>query len=260
MEKARVNGITIAYEMAGQGEPLLLIHGAGVSRLEWKPQLEALGEYFRLVMPDVRGHGDSEQTKTPYTMKLFADDMIALLDALKLEQVLILGHSMGGTIAQQMAVDHPERVKGLVLAETSYGTANEPLLRWAGVAAEWMMRLVGVKRLIPMSAKQFARGSKETESMLLEAFEPQVKTPANFINIAHANNLFDGKGVLHRIQCPTLVLIAEHNRVTHKFGHYMAEAIPDARLQTIPNAGHTLNWDNAAAFNRVVVNFLKEKV
>lgn len=260
MDKARVNGITIAYEVHGQGEPLLLIHGAGVSRVEFRPQIEPLSQHFRLIVPDVRGHGDSEITSAPYSMKLFADDMIGLLDVLGIQQVLVCGHSMGGTIAQQMAVDYPSRVQAVILAETNYGLKSDLLLRAAGKVGDWMVGLIGLKRLMPMTAKQLAAGSKEAEAMYLEAFTPHVTNPANYMNISQANNNFDGKGQLHRIQCPTLVMIAERNRATHGMGRYMAKTIPGAQLVTIPNAGHGLNWDNTEAFNGAVLEFFKKVI
>ncbi|MBZ0282011.1 MAG: alpha/beta hydrolase [Anaerolineae bacterium] len=255
MPKAQVNGATIAYEAHGEGEPLLLIHGAGVSRIEFRPQHEALSKQFRLIIPDVRGHGDSEITRAPYSMKLFADDMIGLLDVLGIPKVMVCGHSMGGTIGQQMAVDYPTRVQALILAETNYGLKSDPLLRAAGVIGDWMVGLIGIKRLIPMTARQLAAGSKEAEAMYLEAFAPQQANPANFMNISQANNNFDGKGQLHLIQCPTLVMIAERNRATHGMGRYMAKTIPGAQLMTIPKAGHGLNWDNTEAFNAAVLEF-----
>jgi 3-oxoadipate enol-lactonase len=258
LEKAKVNGTEIAYEVHGQGEPLLLIHGAGVPHGEFQPQYEAVGAKFRLILPDVRGHGESDVSKAPYSMKQFADDMIALMDTLKIERTLILGHSMGGTIAQQMAVDHPNRVKALVLAETNYGIKSTPALYWTVRLMDPVSRMIGIKRLSAMSVNQFSARSPQMKPFLESAFQQHIDHPDNFWNISQANNEFDGKGQLSRIQCPTLLLVAQNNPATHSFAKYMVEHIPNARLVTIPNASHMLNWDNAEAFNKTVLEFLEQ--
>jgi 3-oxoadipate enol-lactonase len=257
VEKARINGIEIAYEVVGEGEPVLLVHGAGVSHAEFEPQYEALGATYRLIVPDVRGHVESGQTQAPYTMKQFADDMIGLLDALGIQQARVLGHSMGGTIAQQMAVDYPARVQAMVLAETTYGLKSDRMLSLLTRWSEPLIRMIGIKRLVPMTVKQLSARSPQYKALLEAMFKPHLDNPANFWNISRANNAFDGKGQLKRIQCPTLILIGEHNRATHRFGRYMVEAIPNARLMTIPGAGHMLNWDNTEAFNRAVLEFFE---
>lgn len=258
MDKAQVNGTEITYESRGQGEPLLLIHGAGIPHGEFQPQYEPLGAKFRLILPDVRGHGESAKSSAPYSMQQFADDMIALLDTLGIDKTLILGHSMGGTIAQQMAVDHPNRVRALVLAETNYGIKSDPMLYWTVKLMEPVSRMIGIKRLSSMSVNQFSARSPQMKPFLEGAFGQHVDDPDNFWNISQANNEFDGKGQLEKIQCPTLILIAEKNRATHGMGRYIADHIPNARLVTIPNAGHMLNWDNTEAFNKTVIEFFEQ--
>jgi pimeloyl-ACP methyl ester carboxylesterase len=160
---------------------------------------------------------------------------------------------MGGTVAQQLVIDYPKRVRALVLAETNYGTKSNRMLWIAGKSITILVRLLGMKRLSRMTA-QLAK-TPEGQAMVQAAFAPQVANPANFLNIAEANNEFDGKGQLSRIECPTLVLIAEQNRATHGMGRYMAKTIPGAWLVTIPNAGHLVNWDNTTAFNTAVLEF-----
>jgi 3-oxoadipate enol-lactonase len=258
MDKIQVNGTEIAYEIHGQGEPLLMLHGAGVPHGQFQPQYDSLGAKFRLIVPDVRGHGESAKSSAHYSMQQFADDMVALLDSLGIDKTLILGHSMGGTIAQQMAVDQPERVKALALAETNYGIKSAPMLYWTVKLMDPVSRMIGIKRLAGLSVKQFSANSPQLKPFMEAAFQQHIDDPDNFWNISQANNEFDGKGQLARIQCPTLILIAEKNRATHGMAKYMAEHIPNAQLVTIPNAGHMLNWDNADAFNKTVIEFLEK--
>jgi 3-oxoadipate enol-lactonase len=258
MEKAQVNGTEIAYEVRGMGEPLLMIHGAGIPHDEFQPQYETLGAKFRLILPDVRGHGESPVTKAPYSMKQFADDMFALLEHLGIDETLILGHSMGGTIAQQMVMDHPERVKAMVLAETNYGIKSDAMLYWIVKLMDPLSRMIGLKRLSGLSVKQFSGRSPQLKPFLETAFQQHVDDPANFWNISQANNEYDGKGQLAKIQCPTLIMAARNNPATHSYAQYMAENIPNARLIMISNAGHMLNWDNAEVFNKTVIEFFEK--
>lgn len=257
LSKAQVNSTTIAYEVIGQGEPLLLIHGAGVSHTEFQPQYEALGKHFQLILPDVRGHGESGQTKEPYSIKLFGDDMIGLLDSLKIQRVLVLGHSMGGGIAQQMVVDYPDRIRAVILTETNYGLGDNAALRLLLKINGAIIRLMGIRAMVGISVRQMGK-TPSMQAILREAYAPQVANPSNFWNIYASLSAFDGKAQLSRIRCPALIMIAENNRVTHGMGRYMAETIPNAELVTIPKAGHMLNWDNSEAFHKAVIEFFEK--
>lgn len=258
MEKAQVNGTTIAYEVHGQGEPLLLIHGAGVDHTTWQPQLEPLGKHFRLIVPDVRGHGQSGQTSTPYSIELFAEDLLCLLDTLGIQRTLICGHSMGGPVAQCVVTKQPERVKALILADTNYGFEDSPFLRLVVTVTKPLVKMMGMKRIVDMSVGQILNDDPEVMDLFRQAYAPQVANPKNFWNIWQANDEFKGKNQLRHIQCPTLVMIAEKNHATHKMGQYMAATIPNARLITMPKAGHGLNWDNPKDFNAAVIEFFED--
>ncbi|MEZ4670552.1 MAG: alpha/beta hydrolase [Anaerolineae bacterium] len=257
MEKTEVNGTTIAYEIHGQGEPLLLIHGAGIDHTSWQPQIEPLGKMFQLIVPDVRGHGQSEQTSAPYTIELFAEDMVCLLDKLEIKQTLICGHSMGGPVAQCIAAKHPERVKAIILADTNYGFEDTPFLRLVVALTKPLVRLMKIERMVDMSVRQITDRTDARE-LFRKSYEPQVANPTNFWNIWQANDNFKGKKQLQEIACPTLVLIAENNNATHKMGRTMANMIPNAKLMTIKNAGHGLNWDNTEDFNAAIIEFCKK--
>ncbi|MBK8137850.1 MAG: alpha/beta hydrolase [Chloroflexi bacterium] len=255
MERVTVNETAIAYATYGEGEPLLLIHGAQGSSVEWKPQIEALAGHFRLIVPDVRGHGASAQTSGPYSMELFADDLAALLDALEVESAHVLGHSMGGAVAQSLAARHAGKVRRLILAETNYGFEDYPLLWWITTLSAPAMRLIGVRGVVSLIIKQLGEQDEADKHLLESGFAPQIANPRNFWNIWRANNDYKGKAALAQIKAPTLVMIAARNKITHGMGKRMAKTIPGARLITIPDAGHMLNWDNAGAFNAEVIRF-----
>ncbi|HEX2907614.1 MAG TPA: alpha/beta hydrolase [Phototrophicaceae bacterium] len=258
MLTAQINGIRLAYEIYGQGEPLLLIHGAIVSHLEWRPQLEALGKAFQLIMPDVRGHGESGSSSEPYSIQQFAEDLFGLLETLGIQQTIVCGHSMGGAIAQQLTIDHPERVRALVLAETIFRFPQDWKLNLRLKVRNGILRLMGLKRLKRLMGQQFGAKSAEDVALLDTIFKPHLTNPANFWNIWKANKGFDNQARLNQIHCPTLILVAENNHATQEQGRIMAQVIPEAQLITIPNAKHGLNWDNPEAFNAAVMEFSKK--
>jgi pimeloyl-ACP methyl ester carboxylesterase len=113
-----------SFEIAGTGEPLLLLHGALVSRAMWQPQIESFSASFQVIACDFPAHGETPDISGEYTIGKLEQFVIQLLDSLSTDQVHICGHSLGGMVAQQIAVAHPYRVQKLILAETALGTQN----------------------------------------------------------------------------------------------------------------------------------------
>lgn len=256
MSSIRVNDIDIAYAEHGQGEPLLLIHGGMISGAEFQPQIAPFSAKYRLIVPDVRGHGESGRGGYPYSIRQWADDMAALLDALGIEQAFVLGHSMGGMVAQQLAAEHPQKMRALVIAESNYGVANDPMMRFAAGASTAVFKLLGAKTAA-RAASAAIQANPEAKALLTREIDAHGKDAPNLFAILDAMNAYDGRSVLPRIACPTLVLCGADNKLSHKQGREMAQLIPNARLEFIANAGHGANWDNPADFNRVVLDFLK---
>ena len=125
MPITNANGIELYYEVHGEGEPLLLIMGLAHNLLSWKKSLPALAEQFKVIIFDNRGTGRSCKPETPYTIELMADEAKAVLDAAGVEKAHVYGISMGGMIAQRLALNYPERIKSLILGCTSPGGINQ---------------------------------------------------------------------------------------------------------------------------------------
>jgi len=150
MEKIRVNNITLAYERFGSGAPLMLIHGFPLDHTIWNKVSNLLKNDFDLILPDLRGFGQSTTVETPYTMSDMANDLAGLLNHLGIEKIALAGHSMGGYVALAFAKEYPQRVSGLGLVASQaaadpperkagrYATADEVSKKGVGIVAEGM--------------------------------------------------------------------------------------------------------------------------
>lgn len=260
MNSAQVNETTIAYRDQGAGPATMLIHGAFLSHRDWEPQIEVLSSHFRLIIPDVRAHGESGRDGLPYSVEQFADDMAALLDTLGIDQAVVCGHSLGGMIAQRLALMRAERVRGLILADTSYGTRSMWLEALLTDLTRPLFYMAGIRWQAQFYARAMSRHSPAVRTYVEQEIGAHAANPVNYQAIWDAVIAFDSKAELPRIACPALVLVGERNTQTHPQGRNMARLIPDARLVTVPGAGHMLNWDNPAFFNNTLLSFLRERV
>ncbi|MDO9301413.1 MAG: alpha/beta hydrolase [Anaerolineales bacterium] len=150
MKKIQINNITLAYEQLGNGKPLMLIHGFPLDHTTWNETASLLENNFDLILPDLRGFGQTTTVETPYTMSDMADDLARLLDHLKIEKITLAGHSMGGYVALAFAKKYPQRVSGLGLVSSQaaadstegkdrrYQTAADVAQKGVGVVAEAM--------------------------------------------------------------------------------------------------------------------------
>lgn len=270
MRTLDADGATIAYETRGSGRPLVLLHGAWVDRRQWAPQVERFAGDFEVVTPDLRGHGDSTADDGLHLDRM-ADDVAALCGDLGLEDPVVCGLSMGGLVAQRLALAHPERVAGMVLADTVRSVPPVP----GSEAAR--------RSLFPTApARALARlwGPGAYYRGLLAAIEATGRPWLALDDDARSYALdcvdaFDADGFLavldafrqHRpadlgeTSLPSLVVHGDHEpaAVTAQ-NRAMARTIPDAVLEVVPDAGHLSNRDNPAAFGDLLETFVDERV
>ncbi len=152
MEKISINGISLAYDRRGQGAPLLLVHGFPLDHTTWEPPLPYLEDHFDVILPDLRGFGQSDAPDGAYTVSQMADDLAALLDALNIQQTYIAGHSMGGYIVLAFARAHPQRILGLGLV-SSQAAADSPERKAGRYATAEQVAAQGVSAVLGMSEK-----------------------------------------------------------------------------------------------------------
>ncbi len=261
MSTLSINGIKLAYDNVGQGEPLLLIHGIYSSRRQWVPQVAQLKSKYRVITCDLRGHGQSSASTDSYSVKLFADDLVAMLDELGIDRVICCGHSFGGLVAQEMAISHPERVRGIILAETMYGVSSTPWeAAWSTWMNIWLPQTLGVENYVKMIAYFFGMYTPEGAAYIMSEAERHLTDQQNQQNIMQASLKFDSRWRLHQITCPTLLLVGQLPHVPLIWLHNweMYWRIGYAKLTFIPHAGHMLFWDNPDAFNQAIDDFVAE--
>jgi pimeloyl-ACP methyl ester carboxylesterase len=248
MPKVHANGIEIYYEVSGAGTPLVLIAGLNYGLWIWHTMIPYLEQHFQVIAFDNRGAGQTDKPAGPYSAAMLADDTIGLMDTLGIAQADILGHSMGGFVAQQMALAHPERISRLVLASTNFGGPNHiPVTQ---EALDVLMNREGdvidiVTRGVTVAT---APGWVEANPGALQeliAYRLSVPVPPDAyqaqlgvgLGLMSAEAAFEGR--LSALAMPTVIFFGEHDRVV-PVGNadLLGQAIPHAHVTILENTGH----------------------
>jgi len=260
--KAVVNGGEIFYVDAGisKADTIVLIHGFPFSHEMWDPQIEALQKRFRVIAYDLRGHGKSGVGDGQYTLEFFVDDLLGLLDHLGIERAVLCGLSMGGYIALRAVERNPERVRGLILADTqAKADSNEAKLRRA--AAIKSVKAMGVKAYAEGSVKSvFAPQTLANNADAVEKIRRIVQSNSSLgicgALLALASRT-DTTESLSGIRVPTLILVGEHDTSTPpSASQEMHNKILNSEIHVIPNAAHLSNLENSEEFNKHLLDFL----
>lgn len=258
--KARIDGVEIEYDVRGEGAPLLLLHAFPLGLFMWEAQVEALSAAHRVVRFDARGFGGSAAGDGPLTMERIADDGAALLDHLGIEKAVVGGCSMGGYAAFAFVRRHPQRLAGLILQDTRAGADTaEAKANRATLAAKVLAdgASAAVEAFLPKLLGETTH--RERLALVASVRERILGTPP--LGIANALHGLaaraDSRETLPTIAVPTLVLVGAEDVLTPPGeAATMAAAIPRARLDVIPGAGHLANLENPAAVNAALRAFL----
>ena len=259
--KTLVNGIHLHYVQAGNGVPLLLIHGYPLDHTLWQPQVDGLADAARVITPDLRGFGQSDAPEGVYTMETYADDLNALLDVLQVERAVVCGLSMGGYIALAFWRKYADRVRGLILVDTRAG-ADAPAARQARLDMVEEVRQRGsAPAAEAMLSRVLAESTRQSRPDVVEsAHAMMLRQPPTGIIGAQLGMAErpDSTATLSTITVPTLVVFGAEDVITpaETEGRGLADAIPGAKLVIIPNAGHLSNLEQPEAFNGAVREFL----
>lgn len=260
---AQINGVEINCLDAGirNGKPpIIFIHGFPFSSEVWSKQVELLKNKFRVITYDIRGHGKSGVGDGQYTLELFVDDLVGLLDYLGISKAVLCGLSMGGYIALRTIERNPERVSALVLCDTGpIADTNESKLRRAGIIKS--VKAKGAGQFVESFLKAaFAPESFETKQNEVKMVEKIMRSNSE-IGICGAQLAMAGRTdtteALQSIKVPTLILVGEFDTVIPvKISETMHSKIPNSELHILPKAAHLTNLENTEDFDRFLLDFL----
>ena len=256
--KARIRDIDVHYETKGTGEPLLLIHGLGSSTEDWEPQLPDFASHFCVITYDVRGHGRTDKPRERYSVKQFADDAAALLQHLGVGPAHVLGISMGGMIALQLAVDHPKTVKSLTIVNSG----PELVLRtWRQRLAIYsrfpIVRLMGMRKMGELLATKLLPGPAHASARDTFVERWARNDPSAYLRALRALIGWSVASRLGSIVAPTLVITADQDYTPVPFKEEYTAKVPGARLVVVPDSRHMLPVERPAEFNRAALEFLR---
>ena len=263
MQRTRVNGIELAYELQGTGAPLVMIHGAQGDQTMFANLAAEFANHFRVLTFDQRGSGLSEKPDMDYSIALLADDTAALMDQVGFSAAHILGVSMGGTIAQEIALRHPHKVVSLVLGCTTPGGPKAIRVGGDSFAAAYSTR--------PMSAEErgralaeaaFSRGylakHPEVISTLVEGRRQRPLDPVALGHRLKAIYMHDAYDRLSQIKCPTLVITGKDDAlVPWENSRILAERIPGAELVLLEPAGHCFWLEQHDQSGKAILRFFQ---
>ena len=277
---AKVNGIKTCYEMKGEGSPVILVHGFGNKKEHWRAQVGDLSNYFKVIRFDNRGAGKSERPDGPYTMELYADDINALLDYLKIEKANIIGHSLGGMIVQNFVLKYPHRVNKVILINTIARITPPGVPNEEGIEMYRKGAITSLDEFLKDPLNKFLEGAKSSYSRpfwkimkedpkkkfhgiwsVEDLVEEKLTNPTTIKDInnqAEALKTHNTYERLHEIQNEALIICAEKDKKTPKLiNEKIHKLIPNSKLIVIEKAAHQSILENAPEVNKYIIDFLK---
>jgi 3-oxoadipate enol-lactonase len=251
--------VMLYYQVTGQGQALVFIHGLGSSTRDWEFQIPAFSKQYQVITFDLRGHGQSAMPEGPYSIEMFTDDLAGLLEGLHVKSAHLVGISLGGAIAFQFALAYPTTVKTLTIVNSGPSLGGTPeqaqqeIERRVGIVKQFGMRAMG-QNLAPNLFPEPEHAS------LREAFIEHwaENDPNAYIEATRSMLGWDVTGQLSAIRNPTLIIASDQDYSPVAMKKAYAELMPNAQLTVIANAHHAVPIERPKEFNAVLAQFLAQ--
>jgi 3-oxoadipate enol-lactonase len=263
MPFAELDSVRMYYEIHGQGSPIVFIPGITIDHRFWRLQVKGLQKEFQVVIFDNRDVGQTECSIIDYQIEDMANDVLALLDYHKFERVHLVGFSMGGFIAQSLAVRHPDRIRSLILAGTAAKVSNRTrriIINWLQLASLLPREQALKEMMLWTYSTKFFENEQNMKNVLQHLLNaPHMQTLPQFERQAKAQKQSDWTESSQQITAPTLVLVGAEERVfSVDDARQLAMLIPDAQLHVFENVAHNLFLENPLEVNEKIASFCKK--
>jgi pimeloyl-ACP methyl ester carboxylesterase len=262
MPTVRINNIDCYYEIHGSGNPLILIAGLASDSQSWQPMLGGLAEYFKVIIFDNRGIGRTQYPRESFQISTLALDTVCLLDKLAIEKADILGHSMGGCIAQEIAIEYPQRVNKLILASTSAAVSEKSVVLFEGLLKD-LESGKNYESFIReffdlIFTPEYLKNKENIESAVKYALDyPFPVTSEGFRLQVEALSNFSSQDRLDKIKAATLLMIGRKDTlVTAEEAQLLIDKIPFIKTLYLENAAHSFQVEQPDLFVSRTVEFL----
>jgi pimeloyl-ACP methyl ester carboxylesterase len=263
----KLKDVEIYYEAHGQGQPMVFLSETACDGEVWKIyQVEEFSKDHRVIIHDYRGTGQSSKPSTDYTTKMFCEDLVALMDHLNAEDAIVIGHSMGGRVAQLLAVDYPKKVKKLILASTGahFPQTKGLPLKICKEMIEWgYEKYVRDHSILVGFTDEFVKKHPERVERYLKVRMQNLCPVEFYLRHLIARQSHDTNGRLKDIKVPTLILVgADDRNITSEINHRMssdilAQEIANSKLVVLPSERHSYFFANPDAAHKVIREFLR---
>lgn len=278
---ANINGIKLCYEIKGEGEPVLLVHGFGDRKEHWRGQFDYLSQYYKTIRLDNRGAGKSDRPDMVYTMDVYIEDIKGLLDYLDIEKTNIIGHSLGGMIVQNFAIKYPNRLNKIILINTIAGMTPPGVSPDQGIEMYRKNAIAGLKEMEKDPLNTFLNGAKNSYSRdfwkqmkenpkhkfrgiwsvedLVEEKTKYGPTEADINHQAEALKTHNVYERLHKIQKEVLIIAADKDKSCPKMmNERIYDLLPNSKFIVIEKAAHQSILEYPQVINQHIREFLKD--
>jgi len=260
MPHAQVNGVNLYYEIYGEGDPVIMIGGLGSQLQSWTTQVPIYSKHFKVVVFDNRGSGKSDKPQERYSTEDMAHDTASLMTALEIESAHVVGKSMGGMIAQWLAINYPEKVQKLVLGCSSASrdeVGNEILRMGREIAAKMGTKTVWLMALYLGYTREYIEENLATIKGIVSSVPENPDALKGYIGQSFACEGHNTLDLLNKISSQTLVMLGETDLIASpKCSRVLADLIPNSELKVFSGVGHGFWRERQEDVDSLVLDFL----